>query len=168
MSGWEIFIGLVLGLAANEMFEVCPWLAVKIIRRSVSWQYGDAVRSHIRSEELIAVIEDRPGKLLKLFTALGFAASAIAAVVSRKSTRIARWAASWSLPENFMDYYLAGEFGALFGMVGAIVYFPVTGIKKHEIAFWPSLFILAIPTVIAIYLYHLFLRYRARSNPPRA
>jgi hypothetical protein len=73
---WTAILSVLLGLAVNECCEVSPWAAKKIARWSARLRYDDPERAEIRSEELVALIEDRPGKLLKLITALCFAAAA--------------------------------------------------------------------------------------------
>jgi hypothetical protein len=58
-----------------------PWAARKLVRWSAHRRYAPPSRAELRAEELAAYIDDRPGRLFKLITALGFAA---AAVVNRK------------------------------------------------------------------------------------
>ncbi|MFD1932217.1 hypothetical protein ACFSKW_12105 [Nonomuraea mangrovi] len=72
MSGREVVFAFVAGLIVNEMCDVSPWLAKKLVRRSAYLRYRDPIRAEVRTEELIALIDSRPGKLLKLFTAIGF------------------------------------------------------------------------------------------------
>ncbi|MEU5694616.1 sugar transferase [Actinosynnema sp. NPDC020468] len=73
MSGWLGFLGTVaLALVVNEFGELSPWLARKVVRWAAGIRYPDRV------EELEAVLEDRPGKLFKLVTALGFGCAALA------------------------------------------------------------------------------------------
>ncbi|MGV9309788.1 hypothetical protein ACWDLG_41035 [Nonomuraea sp. NPDC003727] len=72
MSGWEIIFAFVAGLIVNEMCDVSPWLAKRLVRWSAYLRYRDSIRAQVRAEELIALIDSRPGKLLKLFTAIGF------------------------------------------------------------------------------------------------
>lgn len=75
MSGTGITVLLVsvlTGLAVNEMSDVSPWLASWLVRKAAFLREGDTPRAHIRAEDHQALIRDRPGKLLKLCTALGF------------------------------------------------------------------------------------------------
>jgi hypothetical protein len=72
-----ILISVVIGLLVNECCDVCPWCACKLVRWSAYRRYVDPSRACEKAEELAALIEDRPGKLLKLFTALGFTGGAI-------------------------------------------------------------------------------------------
>ncbi|MGW6499352.1 hypothetical protein [Nonomuraea angiospora] len=77
MSCIEIILGIILGLVINEMCDVSPWLARRLIRWSARHQYVDPERAELRAEELTALINGRPGKLFKLCTGLTFAAAAI-------------------------------------------------------------------------------------------
>jgi hypothetical protein len=72
-----ILISVILGLIINECSDVSPWCARKIMEWSAYRRYADLDRARERAEELTALIDARPGKLLKLCTALGFAGSAV-------------------------------------------------------------------------------------------
>jgi hypothetical protein len=85
MSPAEIIVAILGGLLVNEACDVSPWLARKLVRWSAVRRYGDTPRATIRADELVAVIAERPGKLLKLFTALGFAAAAMASSAARRA-----------------------------------------------------------------------------------
>jgi membrane protein YdbS with pleckstrin-like domain len=78
MSGIEIALAVALGLIVNEFTDVSPWLARKLVTWSARLRYGDTTRADERSEELAAVINDRPGKLFKLGTGVRFASAALA------------------------------------------------------------------------------------------
>ncbi len=65
------------GLLANELCEFGPWCARKLVRWSAFRRYTDPGRAEMRAEELTALINDRPGNLFKLITAVCFAADAI-------------------------------------------------------------------------------------------
>lgn len=80
-------ISVVLGLLINECCDVSPWCADKLVRWSAHRRYMDPVRAAERAEELAALIRARPGKLLKLFSAVGFASSAILAMCRRELDR---------------------------------------------------------------------------------
>ena len=83
MTRGEIAFAIVSGLLVNEVTDVCPWLAIRLVRWAAQLRYPNAPeRATTRSEELAALINDRPGKLFKLFTAVGFALHAV--VVFRK------------------------------------------------------------------------------------
>jgi hypothetical protein len=74
----EVVAAVVLGLVVNELTDICPWVAVRLVRWAARLLYRKAPeRAAIRGEELAALVNDRPGKLLKLFTALGFVLHAL-------------------------------------------------------------------------------------------
>jgi hypothetical protein len=77
MTTAQILLGLLIGLAGNECSDVSRWLARKLIRWSAHRHYAPPARAELRSEELTAYIDDCPGNLFKLITALGFAAVAV-------------------------------------------------------------------------------------------
>lgn len=81
MTTGQILLAILTGLIVNECCDMSPWLARKLVRWSAHRRYTPAARAELRAEELAAYIDDRPGRLFKLITALGFA---IAAVVTRK------------------------------------------------------------------------------------
>jgi WD40 repeat protein len=79
---------VVLGLVINEFSELSPWAARKVVRWSARVRYTNPRRARARAEELSALIDARPGKLLKLITALCFAAAAIRAWLARAVTNL--------------------------------------------------------------------------------
>jgi lipopolysaccharide/colanic/teichoic acid biosynthesis glycosyltransferase len=82
----EIAFAIISGLLINEATDICPWVAVRLVRWASRLRYPSAPeRAAIRAVEHARVINDRPGKLLKLFTALGFALDAL--VVSRRDPK---------------------------------------------------------------------------------
>lgn len=83
MTTPEILIGVVLGLVVNECCDVSPWLARKLVRWSARGRYRNPRRAEIRAEELIGLIDVRPGKLFKLITALVFVITAAAVLLGR-------------------------------------------------------------------------------------
>ena len=80
-------VTVILGLAINECSEVSPWCARKLVRWSAHCRYADPARADVRAEELSALIDDRPGKLFKLITALGLAVAAVTVSARRAVTR---------------------------------------------------------------------------------
>jgi mycothiol system anti-sigma-R factor len=68
---------------ANEACDLAPWCACKIARWSAFRQYADPARAAVRAEERQAIINERPGNILKLATALSFAAGGV--IVSGRS-----------------------------------------------------------------------------------
>lgn len=78
MTRREIAFAIISGLLINEATDICPWLAVRLVRWAARLRYPhDPGRAATRGEELAALINDRPGKLFKLFTGLGFALRAL-------------------------------------------------------------------------------------------
>jgi hypothetical protein len=73
----EALLAIITGLAVNECCDVSPWAARKLVRWSAHHRYVPPAFAEVRAEELAALIDDRPGKLFKLITALGFAAAAL-------------------------------------------------------------------------------------------
>jgi RNA polymerase sigma factor (sigma-70 family) len=70
-----VALGILTSLIAGEITSVSPWCAKKLARWAALRRYADnPERAEIRAEELAALVEIRPGNLLKLMTALGFAA----------------------------------------------------------------------------------------------
>lgn len=78
MTIGQILFAIITGLAINECCDVAPWLARKLVRWSARRRYAPPSRAELRAEELAAYIDDCPGKLFKLFTALIFAIKAVA------------------------------------------------------------------------------------------
>jgi putative flippase GtrA len=72
-----ILLGIVAGLLANELCDFAPWCVRKLVRWSAFRRYTDPGRAKMRAEELAALINDRPGNLFKLITAVCFAVAAV-------------------------------------------------------------------------------------------
>lgn len=87
MTAGAILFAIITGLAANECCELAPWCARKLVRWSAFLRYPDPARAEARAEELAAVINDRPGNLLKLITALTFAGGAALVSTHRSIAR---------------------------------------------------------------------------------
>jgi hypothetical protein len=79
MTRGEILLGVISGLVVNEICEVSPWIARKLVRWSAYRRYPGPTNAATRAEELEAFINERPGKLFKLLEALRFVAWAIVA-----------------------------------------------------------------------------------------
>jgi hypothetical protein len=74
----SLLIGIGASLIANELFDYLAPLARVIAIWSAHRRYaGNPGRAEVREEELTALIGERPGNLLKLLTAFGFAATAV-------------------------------------------------------------------------------------------
>jgi hypothetical protein len=83
----EIAFAIISGLLVNEATDICPWFAIRLMRWAARLRYPHAPeRAATRGEELAALINDRPGKLFKLFTALGFSLHAL--VVLRRDRQL--------------------------------------------------------------------------------
>ncbi|MEV7227289.1 hypothetical protein AB0M79_09740 [Polymorphospora sp. NPDC051019] len=86
MNIWELLAGATIGLIFAEFTEICPWAA----RRLVSWAAyrwtTDPEEAAGYAEEWKAVIDDRPGKLFKLVTAVQFTAGAACRAASYRLT----------------------------------------------------------------------------------
>jgi hypothetical protein len=78
-----IIVTVTATLIVNEFTGLCPWLATRLVRRSAFRRYSDPARAEVKAEELVALINDCPGNLLKLIIALHFA---VAASVSKSTT----------------------------------------------------------------------------------
>ncbi|HYQ69424.1 hypothetical protein [Actinophytocola sp.] len=77
MNGWlDVMVGVVLGLVVNECTEMSPWLAYKAMRWVEVIRRPEEVEDF--AEARLATVYHRPGKLFKLFTALGFLFAALA------------------------------------------------------------------------------------------
>jgi hypothetical protein len=91
----DVLLALAAGLAVNECCDLSPWAARKLVRWSAHLRYTNNTRAQLRADELAALIDHRPGKLLKLFTAFGFIASALAVRAwQAASSRLARLGAA--------------------------------------------------------------------------
>jgi hypothetical protein len=78
MTIGQTLLAVIIGLAVSEVSELCPWAARKLIRWSAHRRYAPPPWAELRAEELAAYLDDRPGRALKLITALGFTAAALA------------------------------------------------------------------------------------------
>ncbi len=106
MSAGEVLFAVVSGLAVNECCDISPWAARKLVVWSARHRYYDQARADTRAEELTRLIDDRPGKLFKLITALGFAAAAIVPRASGKVVHFVPDALQWQpVPVAFLAEY---------------------------------------------------------------
>jgi lipopolysaccharide/colanic/teichoic acid biosynthesis glycosyltransferase len=92
----EIAFAIISGLLVNEATEISPWVADRLVRGAARRRYQhDPERAAIRAVEHARVIKDRPGKLFKLFTALGFAVRALVVVrTDRRPVGMTGWQAA--------------------------------------------------------------------------
>jgi len=97
----EIAFTVVLGLIVNEASDVSPRMAVLVVRLAARVAYTTPELKDTRTEEWAAIVHDRPGKLLKLATSLGFLAGALlrrsrlgmAGIASRRLHVVLEWVA---------------------------------------------------------------------------
>lgn len=94
-----ILISVIIGLIVNEGCDVSPWCARRLVRWSAHRRYAEPGRAAGRAEELEALIDARPGQLLKLFTAVGFAGSALL-VACRRTLARSQQLADEGLPQD--------------------------------------------------------------------
>ena len=73
-----LVVTIVVGLAINEMSDLAPATAQRIVKLAARLWSEDAAQQEIYAEEWSAYIEERPGKLYKLGTALLLLCSATA------------------------------------------------------------------------------------------
>ncbi len=86
-------LALLLNVVSNDVGDWLAWLANRLVSTAATWRYHDRPeRAAIRREEFAAILEARPGNLLKLATAIGFAASATPkiVIVKLRRTRLGR------------------------------------------------------------------------------
>jgi hypothetical protein len=75
---------LVVGLLGRLVLRVSPRVGVRLVRWAAGLRYrGDPERAALRAEELAGLVDDRPGRLLKLLTGLGFALHALTVAALR-------------------------------------------------------------------------------------
>lgn len=84
MSVEEILVAVGAAILAAELFDCLCWLAKETVRRAAYLRYGDTERAEVRAAEWEAVIEERPGQILKLVTAIGFLISGMYAAAQRR------------------------------------------------------------------------------------
>ncbi|MET9069457.1 hypothetical protein [Streptosporangium sandarakinum] len=107
MNASEVFLAIVLGIVVNEMCDLSPWLAVRLVALAARLQHGTSPRAEERSEDFAAYINDRPGKLFKLLTALGFLATG-AVTGLRRRQRSLSLAVRWRVNEGLLAIMLGG------------------------------------------------------------
>jgi hypothetical protein len=63
---------LAAGLLINEASDISPWIGQRLARCAATLRYGRCQRARTRAEEWSALLNERPGKLLKLTSGLLF------------------------------------------------------------------------------------------------
>ncbi|GAB3946812.1 hypothetical protein [Micromonospora vulcania] len=76
MNRWELVVGVILGLLVNEMTDLSPWAARRLVRWAAYQWTSDPDVAAGYAEEWAAIIDERPGKLFKLLTAIQFCVGA--------------------------------------------------------------------------------------------
>jgi hypothetical protein len=72
-----VALSVVTGLLVNEICDISPWLALRMVRRAARlWSVGDHEVAEAYGEEWAAIIADCPGKLSKVVRAAGFLSGA--------------------------------------------------------------------------------------------
>ena len=175
MTGFWIVVGIpiIVGLAANEMSDLSPWLAEKVIRRAAYlWATGDPDRAAVLYEEWRAVVLDCPGKLTKLVLALRFLAGATWRHERGRVVRLFRIIRQRltlrSRPHGRrITPFMAGTFmGAGSSVLFALFVFAMQLGSKPPPP-WPS-FVMAITTVVAVLALVLSMIILSRANARRA
>lgn len=75
MTEWLLSVvigGVLLGVAANELFELLPWFARKVLKAAAHLDASDETEAQLIYREHIARIQDLPGKLSPLCVAMSF------------------------------------------------------------------------------------------------
>lgn len=86
MSRWELILSITLGLLVNEVTDISPAIARRLVRWSAyRWTTNPEIAAGY-AEEWTALINARPGKLLKILTGIRFSLGAI----GRAAPRFAR------------------------------------------------------------------------------
>ncbi|POM24842.1 hypothetical protein BTM25_34800 [Actinomadura rubteroloni] len=89
MTAAQFVCAVAAGLVAAECGDLAPWIARRLVVWSAHARYRDAERAAVRTEELQAVLADRPTRLLKLATAFGFTLAAVATLTTRATLHAA-------------------------------------------------------------------------------
>ncbi|NIL59780.1 hypothetical protein [Salinispora arenicola] len=94
MSHWELILSITLGLLVNEVTDISPAIARRLVRWSAyRWTTNPEIAARY-AEEWTALINARPGKLLKILTGIRFSLGAAGRAAPRfargriKATRI--------------------------------------------------------------------------------
>ncbi|MGW5412470.1 hypothetical protein [Actinomadura geliboluensis] len=78
MTLLDFGLAVAAGILATECTDIAPWCAVRLARWAACRRYADdPERAALRAAELESVLVMRPTRILKLMTALAFAADAV-------------------------------------------------------------------------------------------
>ncbi|HET8684026.1 MAG TPA: hypothetical protein VFM54_19470 [Micromonosporaceae bacterium] len=135
-----LVLGVVGGVLANDVGDWSSWLARRMMRRAAHLWTSDATITEVYAEEWQAVVNERPGNMLKLLTGLGYLSASLARRGSRKASRVA---ARRKRPQvaTWATLALLGVIEAGFTLRGTIapLHEVVLTVRKADIAYLFSL-----------------------------
>jgi hypothetical protein len=67
---WAILAALGLGIITNNLYDLMPWLAHRILLRAAKLEAGTPEETSLIYAESAAVLDEVPGKLTKLLFAI--------------------------------------------------------------------------------------------------
>jgi hypothetical protein len=135
-----VLVALLVGGLGRLVLRVSPRVGVRLVRWAVGVRYRqDPERAAMRAEELAALVDERPGRLLKLLTGLGFALHAVAEAglrsgADRPATTGGRhrvgvamgvaavWALCVSLAGSLLSTMLLREGAVALAMTGGVIW----------------------------------------------
>jgi hypothetical protein len=164
----ETVIGIVLSLLATEFTDISPWLARKLASWAAYRWTPDPEAAAGYAEEWAAIIEERPGRLFKLLTAVGFAGGAIGRAIPRliqaAPQRIR--AVLQGIRAIWFELSIKGRLLVLRAVWANIVVMTVTfGLAIIGLSFWKAMIIHVIVTCSALLVIYRSMR---ASSPPRS
>lgn len=68
---WGIVAAIGLGVLTNELCDLAPWFARLILRRAASMEAATPEEAILIYDEMVATLDEVPGKLTKLLFATG-------------------------------------------------------------------------------------------------
>ncbi|WP_329105540.1 hypothetical protein OG792_32895 [Micromonospora sp. NBC_01699] len=99
----EIVIGAIISLLITEFTDISPWAARRLARWAAYHWTADEEIAAGYAEEWAAVIEARPGRLLKLATALSFTFGAFGRWAPQRLAAWSRSVVTLFLPHLLMN-----------------------------------------------------------------
>ncbi|MGA5304580.1 hypothetical protein ACPCHT_32045 [Nucisporomicrobium flavum] len=126
MTKTEIAIAALLAIIAAELGEYVEWLAKKLVRTAAHLRYGDIERAQMRAEEWTTVIEDRPGQVLKMGTALALFVAGACAAGKRRVREARPHARKWLVRLAVIGSATAG----VSAVAGIVAIFGWTGLAE--------------------------------------
>lgn len=139
MNGWEIVASFVFGLLVNEMTDVSPWAARRLVHWAAYRWTPDPEIAAGYAEEWTAIIEEQPGKLLKLLTAVQFSIGAARkaaprTLVSANDVAVRKLADRLGLPAGEVRYMIrfAGVSLMVVGGAATVVGIVAMGLDSRQ------------------------------------